>query len=420
MLFWNRTEAGVRLAEHVRDVHPQDPLVLGLPRGGVPVAFMVARALNAPLDVLVVRKVGVPYRRELAMGAVGEGGISVVDTEVVAGAGVRDRQLTAAQQRERALVEEQAARLRGGRSRLPFAGRTVVLVDDGVATGSSMLAACGVARAGNPARLIVAVPVAPRSTIGRLREVADDVVCAETPYPFMAVGQWYHDFAQVSDDEVVTLLHRADATRNDDVALPAGPISLPARLTVPDRPSGLVLFAHGSGSSRYSPRNLYVAEILNRAGLGTCLLDLLTPAEEGNRDNAFDIPLLAGRLADVTSCLVETAAISTLPIGYFGASTGAAAALAAAARERATVRAVVSRGGRPDLAGQSLGQVRCPTLLVVGGYDAEVLELNRQAARQLTCPNELEVVPAATHLFEERGALARVAVLARDWFLRHL
>ncbi|MDX6309214.1 MAG: putative phosphoribosyl transferase [Nocardioidaceae bacterium] len=420
MLFWNRTEAGVRLAERVRDAHLPDPVVLGLPRGGVPVAFMVARALSAPLDVLVVRKVGVPYRRELAMGAVGEGGISVVDTEVVTHAGVSHRQLAAAQGRERALVEERAARFRGGRACLRLAGRTVVLVDDGVATGSSMLAACHVARAGNPARLVVAVPVAPESTIGRLREVADDVVCAETPYPFMAVGQWYHDFAQVSDGEVITLLHRAAVTRDDEVVLPAGSASLAARLTVPGGSKGLVLFAHGSGSSRHSPRNLYVAEILNRAGLGTCLLDLLTPDEERNRDNAFDVPLLAGRLADVTTSLAETDAISPLPIGYFGASTGAAAALAAAAREPETVRAVVSRGGRPDLAGRTLGQVRCPTLLVVGGYDVEVLELNRQAARLLTCPNELEVVPAATHLFEERGALARVAVLARDWFLRHL
>jgi len=199
-----------------------------------------------------------------------------------------------------------------------------------------------------------------------------------------------------------------------DRAGPAG------RLTMPDQATGFVLFAHGSGSSRRSPRNRYVAAVLNQAGLGTLLFDLLTPDEETDRANVFDIGLLARRLIDVTGWLRSHPASAGLPVGYFGASTGAAAALWAAAEPGTGIAAVVSRGGRPDLAGRRLSSVRAPTLLIVGGRDDVVLGLNRQAQAELRCENQLAVVPGATHLFEEPGTLAAAAGLARDWFLRHL
>ncbi len=182
---------------------------------------------------------------------------------------------------------------------------------------------------------------------------------------------------------------------------------------------GLVVFAHGSGSSRLSPRNILVAETLQRAGLATLLFDLLTEREAMHRTNVFDIPLLADRLDQAASWAADSAAARGLPLGFFGASTGAAAALVAAAA-RQDVRAVVSRGGRPDLAGDVLGSVAAATLLIVGGRDVEVLALNRAAYRQLRCARRLEVVPGATHLFEEPGTLETVADLARAWFLRHL
>ncbi len=192
-------------------------------------------------------------------------------------------------------------------------------------------------------------------------------------------------------------------------------------LTMPDQATGFVLFAHGSGSSRRSPRNRYVAAVLNQAGLGTLLFDLLTPDEEADRANVFDIGLLARRLIDVTGWWLRSQPGSAgLPVGYFGASTGAAAALWAAAEPGNGIAAVVSRGGRPDLAGPRLSSVRAPTLLIVGGRDDVVLGLNRQAQAELRCENQLAVVPGATHLFEEPGTLAAAAGLARDWFVRHL
>jgi len=202
------------------------------------------------------------------------------------------------------------------------------------------------------------------------------------------------------------------------------PEGIAGDLVIPDRATGIVLFAHGSGSSRHSPRNRYVAQALNRAGFGTLLLDLLTPAEEqvdaASGDLVFDVKLLANRLLYATDWLVREAKARNTPIGYFGASTGAAAALLASTRRPTQVRAVVSRGGRPDLAGEALRNVAAPTLLIVGSRDPQVLKLNQQAISQLGAEKALHIVPRATHLFEEPGALEQVADLARDWFAAHM
>lgn len=192
-------------------------------------------------------------------------------------------------------------------------------------------------------------------------------------------------------------------------------VRLSGALTEPVGPLPVVVFAHGSGSGRFSPRNRLVAELLQDAGLGTLLFDLLAAAEEGDRSLVFDIPLLACRLLEVTAQLRERAS----SIAYFGASTGAAAALHAAAEKGNDISAVVSRGGRPDLAGSRLSMVRAPTLLLVGSLDTAVIELNRQAAQLLECEHAVEIVPGATHLFEEPGTLAVVAERAREWFVAH-
>jgi len=208
------------------------------------------------------------------------------------------------------------------------------------------------------------------------------------------------------------------------VKIPAGPVAMQGDLAVPDGSHGIVLFAHGSGSSRHSPRNRYVAAELREGHLGTLLMDLLTLDEEAvdarTRHLRFDIPLLAGRLVAATDWLVSEPATAALSVGYFGASTGAAAALVAAAERPDGVRAIVSRGGRPDLAGAALSRVKAPTLLIVGGHDEPVIEMNREAMAQMRSEVRLEIVPGATHLFEEPGTLEIVAGLARDWFARHL
>lgn len=205
------------------------------------------------------------------------------------------------------------------------------------------------------------------------------------------------------------------------VRIPVEQAHIEGLLALPAVPIGLVLFAHGSGSSRHSPRNNYVARVLHAHGVGSLLLDLLTPEEDQDYRTRFDIALLTQRLRAATRWLGRQPLARPLPKGYFGASTGAAAALMAAAEEGRAIRAVVSRGGRPDLAGpEALARVACPTLLLVGSLDEEVLELNRQAASHMRCPHRLSVVPGATHLFEEPGTLEAVARQAAGWFEKHL
>ncbi|WP_406474103.1 phosphoribosyltransferase family protein [Streptomyces platensis] len=444
MLFTDRADAGHRLAEALQHLEGEEPVVLGLPRGGVPVAFQVALALKAPLDVIVVRKLGVPYQRELGFGAIGEGGVRVISDDIVRRGRLGQADLASVEHAEAAELARQAERFRAGRPRLSLEGRTAIVVDDGIATGATAAAACQVVRAQGAARVVLAVPVAPPDAADRLRTSTDEFVCLSTPFAFSAVGEWYRDFSQTPDDEVVALLARAAAGPGpersapdaeppspdaetavdkeveeveEEVAIDAAGVRLTGDLQMPAGARAVVMFAHGSGSSRHSPRNRLVAAALNEAGLGTLLFDLLTPAEEAHRSNVFDIGTLADRLTAATGWLRDRTA---LPIGYFGASTGAAAALWAAATPGADVGAVVSRGGRPDLAEPLLVAVRAPTLLIVGGNDNVVIDLNQQAEAVLRCETRVEIIPGATHLFEEHGALQQVAGLARDWFLSHL
>jgi putative phosphoribosyl transferase len=284
--------------------------------------------------------------------------------------------------------------------------------------------------------VILAAPVAPPSVARQLAGDADEVVLLDAPEDFWAIGQFYDDFMQTTDDQVVALLSRAaepaaapersfggasdPPVLDAEVQVRAGRVRLGGHLTIPGSARGIVVFAHGSGSSRRSPRNIEVASALNRAGLATLLFDLLTPQEGLDRAKVFDIELLSDRLVSATRWLGRQPEGAGIPIGYFGASTGAAAALWAAAELPGEIGAVVSRGGRPDMAAPRLGLVRAPTLLVVGGDDQAVLELNREAAALLRCEHELAVVPGATHLFEEPGALEQVAELATAWLVRHL
>jgi putative phosphoribosyl transferase len=432
--FHDRVDAGRQLAQRLDSFRGQDVVVLGLPRGGVPVAFEVAKALRAPLDVLVVRKLGVPFQPELAFGAIGEGEVRVINDSVVREARLSGRDMDEVESEQRVELDRRSERFRRGHDRTSLKGRTALIVDDGIATGATAKAACQVARAQGASRVVLAVPIGPNDIYARFAKYADEVVCLRTPAFFFAVGQGYGNFTQTSDDEVIALLDRArngfpeisaspiadPPLRDQEVEVAAGPVTLAGHLTIPEHPTGIVVFAHGSGSSRHSPRNRYVAEVLNRAGLATLLFDLLTAAEERNRTNVFDIELLAGRLVDVTGWLAGQPDTASLPVGYFGASTGAGAALVAATDPRVKVGAVVSRGGRPDLAGRSLANVVAPTLLIVGGRDEVVLELNQRARAAIPGECELAVVPGATHLFEEPGTLEQVAVLAGDWFIDHL
>jgi putative phosphoribosyl transferase len=445
-LFQNRADAGRQLAAQLRSYRDTSPLVLGLPRGGVPVAYEVARELGAPLDVCVVRKIGAPIQPELGIGAVSEDNALHVDTETMEAVGVSEEELARLVAAKRAEVEERVRKFRRGEPPLDVQGRTVIVVDDGIATGGTARAALQTLRARGAGRIVLAVPVAASQSIDELASAADEIVCLYPEDYFFAVGLWYEDFTTTTDDDVVDLLDRAraehartesprikservQAPRERDVRIPLGapseaPRFLEGHLSIPPGARGLVLFAHGSGSSRHSPRNQFVAAELQREGLGTLLLDLLTMEEEAvdarTAHLRFDIALLASRLSVATDLVHAQAHLEGLPLGYFGASTGAAAALVAAAARPDLIHAIVSRGGRPDLAEASLGDVKAPTLLLVGGDDPEVLQLNRETLYFLACEKLLEVVPGATHLFEEPGTLEQVARSAGQWFGRHL
>jgi putative phosphoribosyl transferase len=238
MPFLDRADAGRRLASKLMRLRGAGIVVLGLPRGGIPVAFEVAQALDAVLDVIVVRKVGLPIQPELAMGAIGEDGVRIVNQYVVIGERVTESEFIRVEERERVELERRARRFRGDRPRAPLAGRTAVIVDDGIATGSTARAACQVARAHGASRVVLAVPVAPRAAIPGLSSVADEVVCLETPDRFMAIGQWYGDFSQTSDEEVVTLLRRAampDTAGTDTAGTDTAGTDTPGVPTLPGR-----------------------------------------------------------------------------------------------------------------------------------------------------------------------------------------
>ncbi len=432
-IFSDRSDAGRQLAERVAALGLHDPLVLALPRGGVPVAFEVAQRLKAPMDVILVRKIGAPHNPEVALGAIVEGDTAqiVINEDVRRLSGADVRYIESAYAEQLAELERRRKQYVGDRTRPDVKGRTVVVVDDGLATGATMKAALQALQRNGAARIVVALPVAAAQSLHDLDEDVDDIVCLIPATQFRGVGAFYRDFHQLSDDETIALLDKSrppEAARPDPdpntppykrkVEIP--PLGLVGDLVVPNNPRGIVLFAHGSGSSRLSPRNTWVASRLNEAGFATLLFDLLTPEEGQNRKNVFDIPLLAERVVEAAMWIASEPDIADLPLGLFGASTGAAAALVAAAELKDRVAAVVSRGGRPDLASDFLLQVQAPTLLIVGSLDHDVLRLNETALKALVCEKELRIVPGAGHLFEQAGTLDMAVRHASDWFGCHL
>jgi erythromycin esterase-like protein/predicted phosphoribosyltransferase/predicted alpha/beta-hydrolase family hydrolase len=427
--FTDRADAGRQLARRLAAMAIDRPVVFALPRGGVPVAAEVARALKAPLDLILVRKIGAPGSPELALGAIvdGENPQTVINEQVLLRSGADDVWLERAKAHELAELERRRARYLGDRPQVDPAGRTAIVVDDGLATGATMRAALIAMRRLGAARIIVAIPVAPRDALPEIEAEADEVVCLNPSDRFRGVGGFYDDFHQLTDEETVGLLREVWAEVAQDArptihqrSAEIPPLGLAGDLRVPPDPRGIVLFVHGSGSSRFSPRNMAVADALNAKGYATLLLDLLTPDEARDRRNVFDIPLLADRVIETALWISGEPDIADLPLGLFGASTGAGAALLAAAEVHVRVSAVVSRGGRPDLAGPRLAEVTAPTLLIVGGEDRPVIDLNRAALAGLTCEKLLRIVPGATHLFEEPGALEAVTEMAAAWFQHHL
>lgn len=424
MIFRDRKHAGQLLAQKLKSYKSTSTLVLALPRGGVPVAEEIANSLQAPLDVLIVRKIGAPYQPELAVGAICEDSEPFYNDSILFQLGLEPDDLGRIISAEREKIKKQTRLFRQSRALPSVVQKIVIVVDDGLATGATMAAAVKYLKKQGAMKVVIAVPVAATSSIKKFKGKVDDVVVYEEREDLMSVGQWYYNFSQVSDEEVTAILMRHPAEPGnlfEEVEIPLGKKILNGDLTTFPHMKALIVFAHGSGSSRKSPRNQEVARYLNQNGFGTLLFDLLTDEEAEDRRNVFDIDLLSQRLASVTNWLRENWEFRNLPIGFFGASTGAGAALKAASKlkNENAVFAVVSRGGRPDLAGDALKSVKAPTLLLVGGRDFGVIELNQQAQSLLeNC--ELSIVAGATHLFEEPGTLEEVSRQASEWFREKL
>ncbi|MGE0442146.1 MAG: phosphoribosyltransferase family protein [Gemmatimonadales bacterium] len=437
MTFRNRHAAGEALADLLGPyANRPDVLVLGMARGGVAVAAPVARRLGVPLEAFVARKLGVPGVEEVAFGALAEGSATPVMDAVQRFLGLPRRVMATVLVRERSELARRIRCYRDDRPLPDLAGLTVILVDDGLASGATLRAAAAALRPRRPARLIAAVPVASRDGSLEVATAFDGLVAVTTPDPFTTVAAAYEEFSPTTDIQVRVLLGRgpgparpstpaeaADGEREIAIPVDGSGNTLAGDLGGREAPRGLVVFAHGGGSSRGSYRNRYLAARLRLAGWATLRVDLLTPDERrADGETAamrFDIDLISRRLLTaVRWCRAEELAGAERLV-LFGASTGAAAAMAVAAQVPNAVFAVVSRGGRVDLAGTHLRRVRAAALLIVGEADTETWRANREAARRMPAPPRLRVVRGAGHTFEESGALGQVGELAASWLGRH-
>ena len=418
MKYEDRYYAGRTLAEHLTKFKSDDSIVLALPRGGVPVAYEVAKSLGVPLDLLLVRKIGAPHQKELAIGAIAEDGTIWRNDKICDSLHVPQGYFDDVVQNEKKNIQYQSEALRSEAPALNYEGKTVIVVDDGIATGSTMLAAVMLLKKRKVKKIVVSAPVCSSEAALLLRQHADEVICDYETDDFQAVGRYYWDFDQVENEEVKRLLrlYQVPASgTSEEVQIPIDlQQSLKAIWSVPRPARAVVIFVHGSGSSRLSPRNQKVALGLNQAGYSTLLFDLLTDEETANRKNVFDIELLSKRLKIATQWVQDHLGEDNLPLFYFGASTGAAAALTVAAQKPYELCGVISRGGRPDLASHAFASVKVPVLLLVGCLDHEVIKLNQQSMEHLEqC--ELQVIKGAGHVFEEPGTLEQVQERTIEW-----
>lgn len=425
--FADRSEAGRRLAERVRPHAVNDPIVLALPRGGVPVGAELAGRLTADFDVLVIRKIGLPGHPETGVGAISEDGHVLYDDLALARMRVPRQALSDTVASERGELDRRRRVYRGERPSPRIAGRDCVVVDDGVATGGTARAALRMVRQAGPARLVLAVPVAAPEALEALREEADALVVLTAPDNFRAVGEWYRDFDQLSDGHVISILsERERLHRGPDVAravrIRAGQVYLDGDLTMPTALRGVVVMAFGQGQG--DPRWRATASALQRAGYATLLLDLLTEEEQGpdggGDGGELDTRVLGERLSAAVTWLRRATDAASEPLGVMGSGAAAPAALVTAAERPQDVASVVVHGGRVDHAEPSLAAVRAPTLVLLESGDSFVRELGEWTRGRLGGPSELRVVSGAEQLLRGDLGWRQVAVETLDWFDRHL
>jgi predicted phosphoribosyltransferase/alpha-beta hydrolase superfamily lysophospholipase len=419
MRFHDRTDAGRQLAGVLKEKGFKKPVVLGIPRGGVPVAAEVARGLDGELAVVVARKLGAPDNPELAIGATTATGASYINTAVAVAAGAGQRYIEA--ERARQVAEAyRREQLFDGHRRPPVAGRTVIVVDDGVATGATAIAAVRSLKAERAERVVLAVPVGPTEMLELLRGEADEVVCLLDDPDFWAVGYYYEDFSQVSDEDVLMILERFSALVAVDswqVEIDRDGLKLAGVLTAPagDSPFPLVVFVHGLGSSKESPRNLVIASRLVDAGIATLLFDLSGHGESWP-DARDGVDAYVADLEAAFAWAIDQDGIDKDRVGIAGSSLGAVVAVNALADHKVRPRTMVLRA--PPMETAELRAITVPSLVLIGSHDPLRRQVEAGAAGQPQLA--LSVVEGASHLFEEPGTLEEATRRTVEWFKSHL
>lgn len=421
-LFRNRIDAGQRLAESLKGYQGSDAVVLGIPRGGVPVAAEVARSLGLPLDVAVARKLGAPGQPELAIGACTANGGLYLNDDLIHDLGVGEAYLDREVERKRAEARDRELRFRGGRPSPALTGRIVILVDDGLATGATIRAAVQSVRRAGPSKLVAAVPVGAPESCASLRGEVDELVCLWEPDGFMAVGQFYRDFSPTEDDEVERILreasrdtHREVTFRNSRGRRLAGTLLLPRDA---ERPP-VVLFAHGFNSSRRSSRNLMIAERLVASGIAAFLIDFTGHGDSEGDIRDATVEQMADDLRSAIDYISAEAAVDAERIGLSGSSSGGIVSAREAAWDE-RVRVLVLRSVPAEDLFEAAARIRATTLVIAGANDIPIVEEDRALADVIAGPHHFDVVPHAGHLFERPGEMERVTDLSVDWFVSHL
>jgi putative phosphoribosyl transferase len=421
IMFQDRTDAGRQLGERLQEQILSEPIVVGLARGGTPVAVEVAEALTAEIDTLIVRRVAHPEHPDVGIGVVAEGDVVLFDPQLVAWLQLEEAALDGLVAAERRHLQRQARALRGGRDPVAVAGRDVVLVDDGVSSGLTAKAAVESLRRRGAERIMLALPVGSPVVLAELEGLVDHLVCLEQPEKVEALADFYQDFTEVDDRLAGRLLQEAvrRLVTVREVDVPIAERTVIGALVGPSRPDGVVVVVPGVGSAARSPRNLVLARQLAAKGLATLLVDLVDAGEAAEGATPSGLETQAERVAELCRWLRTESPWAQLPVGLLSSCSGTAVALLAVARHRAEVAAVVSRDGRPDLAGEALAAVTVPTLFVVAGRDERGERLNLAARYRLHGVAEVAVVAGASMLFEEPGTLAEVGRRAGAWFVHH-